>query len=186
MRTFNKVNVSRIVGLFTLVLSSLWIASCSSVTVESYSGNFPKLIVDEFFDGDLSAHGVVKNRSGKVIRYFTADLKADWKEGIGTLDESFVFDDGERQKRIWTLTPNQGKGYTATAGDVVGSGDLMTSGNALFMKYVLQVPYNGDLINVNVDDRMYLVEDNVLLNESILTKFGFHVGSVTLVILKSP
>ncbi len=95
-----------------------------------------------------------------------------------------MFDDGEKQERIWTLTPNGDGTYTATAGDVVGSGQLKTSGNALFMKYVLQVPYNDGIIDVNVDDRMYLVEPSVVINESVLTKFGFEVGYLTLTIRK--
>ncbi len=179
------MNVIRRFGSFTLVcVFSLLLISCSSVSVETYSNNEPKLVVEEFFKGDLVAYGMVKNRGGEVTRYFTADLNGSWENGIGTLDESFVFDDGEKQKRIWTLTPHAEKGYMATAGDVVGSGHLMTSGNALFMKYVLQIPYDDSVIEVNVDDRMYLVDDNVLLNESLLTKFGFNVGAVSLVILK--
>lgn len=179
MYFFKKIALLSVIGLFAVLLTS-----CSSVAVETYKDNTPKLVVEDFFDGDLVAHGMVKNRRGEVIRYFTADLLASWEEGIGTLDESFIFDDGEHQQRIWTLTPNEHKGYIATAPDVVGSGELMTSGNALFMKYILQVPYGDDLIEVNVDDRMYLIEEKVLLNESMLTKFGFNVGSVTLVILK--
>jgi len=179
MRAIQKMSLYVAASLLSLLL-----ISCSSVSVETYSENEPKLAVVDFFDGDLVAHGIVKNRGGEVIRYFSADLKASWKDGVGTLDESFIFNDGEKQKRIWTLTPHSEKGYVATAEDVIGFGHLKTSGNALFMKYVLQIPYNGSVIDVNVDDRMYLIENNVLMNESLLTKFGFNVGSVSLVILK--
>ena len=85
------------------------LAACSSITVQDYAANQPTLVPETFFQGKLTAHGVVKNRGGKVIRYFNADIKAYWKDGVGTLEEDFMFDDGEPDRRVWTLTP-QGNG----------------------------------------------------------------------------
>jgi len=61
---------------------------------------------------------------------------------------------------------------------------MRVSGNALFLDYVLRIPYDGDTIDLRIDDRMYQVSDKVLLNESIMTKVGFDVGEITLVIIK--
>lgn len=167
-----------------LVASVLLLTACSSSNLQDYADNRPILDVQTFFSGKLTAHGIVKNRSGKVIRYFNADLVGTWKDGVGRLEEDFLFDDGELEQRTWVLTPHAQGGYLATANDVIGSGHLRTAGNALFMQYILQVPYKDGSIDLHVDDRMYLVKDNVLMNESILTKFGLQVGSVNLVILK--
>lgn len=169
-----------------LILPFILLAGCSSTDVSIYAKNKPEFKLEEFFNGPLTAHGVLKNRSGEVTRYFNADLMGSWKDGVGTLKENFLFDDGEKQQRVWTLKPNANGQYTSTAGDVVGKGSLALSGNALFMKYVLQVPYDGDVINVNVDDRMYMVNKNVVINESVLSKFGFNVGYLSLVIEKRP
>jgi hypothetical protein len=54
----------------------------------------------------------------------------------------------------------------------------------MFLEYVLSIPYNGDTINVRVDDRMYLVSPTVLLNESSMFKFGVELGSIVLVIIR--
>lgn len=164
--------------------SAVLIAGCSSVEVTDYAKNQPKFDLPEFFSGHLKAHGILKNRSGKVIRYFNADLVGEWKNGIGTLNEDFVFNDGEKQHRTWTMTPDENGHYSATANDVVGTGQINQAGNAMFMKYVLEVPYKGDTLDVHVDDRMYRVNDNVVINESVLSKFGFNVGYLTLVIEK--
>ncbi|MBJ7554603.1 DUF3833 domain-containing protein [Marinomonas spartinae] len=158
--------------------------ACSSPNVALYAKNKPEFKLQQFFNGPLTAHGIVKNRSGEVIRYFNADLVGSWNNGVGTLKEHFLFNDGEKQQRTWTLTPTKNGKYESSAGDVVGKGSLNMAGNALFMKYVLQVPYDGDVINVNVDDRMYMVNPNVVINESVLSKFGFDVGYLTLVIEK--
>ena len=160
------------------------LVSCSSVQVSDYAANKPVLILEEFFNGRLIANGLVKSRSGRVERYFTAVIDASWENGIGTLDEDFVFNDGETQQRIWTLVPQADGRYIATAPDVVGEGTLQVAGNSAFLDYVLRVPYHDNEYDIQIDDRMYLVSDKVLLNESLLTKWGFEVGSLTLVIEK--
>lgn len=167
-----------------LLITTLLLAACSSVTVEDYADNKPALDPKTFFNGDMSAHGVVKDRSGKVIRYFNATIKAYWKGDIGTLEEDFIFDDGEEQRRVWTLTPNGRGGYIGTAGDVIGDGDIKIAGNSMFLNYVLRVPYNDGTIDLAIDDRMYLVSPTVMINESTMTKFGINVGSLLLVIEK--
>ncbi len=158
---------------------------CSSHDVAQYEGREPVLDVKQFFSGKLSAHGVVKNRSGAVIRHFNAEILATWDQhGTGTLDETFLFNDGEQQKRIWILRPSADGAYIASANDVVGESPLSTAGNGLFLNYVLQIPYKDGTTNVKVDDRMFLVNESTIINESVLKKFGFRVASVSLVIVK--
>lgn len=165
------------------VIILLVLTACSNVEVDDYQGIKPTFNVETFFSGKLKAHGIVKNRQGRMIRHFSADIDAYWEGGVGTLEEVFIFNDGERQERIWTLKKSGDSGsYIATAGDVIGEGTLASSGNAVFLKYVLRVPYKGSTIDVTVDDRMYLVSDDTLINESALYKFGFNVGEVVLTI----
>ncbi len=158
------------------------VAGCSRIPVEEYADNRPTLDPEAFFNGQLTAHGVVKNRSGKVIRHFNADIKAYWRDGVGTLEEDFVFDDGEEDRRVWTLTPTGGGRYTGTAGDVVGPGEISIAGNSMFLDYTLRIPWNDGTLDLRIDDRMYLVHPDVLINESKMRKFGFGVGEILLVI----
>jgi len=170
-----------------LILSLAHLAGCGSTPLSEYAGGQPEFIPREFFDGQLTAHGVVMDRGGRVTRRFNADIDASWDaRGVGTLDEQFLFDDGEAQQRVWTLTPNGDGGYIGRAGDVVGDGSLDYAGNAVFLDYVLRIPYGDDTIDLKVDDRMYLVNENLLINESRLSKFGFHVGSILLTIVRHP
>jgi hypothetical protein len=160
--------------------------ACSNVKVTDYTDNKPLLDVEQFFNGNLTAHGVVKDRGGRVIRHFNASIAATWADGVGTLVEDFVFDDGETQRRIWTLKPDDQGRYTGTAGDVVGEAKLQRAGNSLFLDYVLRLPYQGSEVDVHVDDRMYLVSPDILINESVMSKFGWRVGNLVLVIARQP
>jgi hypothetical protein len=167
-----------------LLAMTLGLAGCTPVTVQDYADNRPLLVPEEFFQGQLTAHGVIKNRGGKVIRYFNADIKAYWENGIGTLEEDFIFDDGKPERRVWTLTPQADGTYTGTAGDVIGDGQITLAGNSMFLDYVLRIPYNDGTLDLRIDDRMYLVNPTMLINESTMTKFGVRVGEILLVIEK--
>jgi hypothetical protein len=173
-----------IIRFSLLILSVGILSACASISVTEYSNNGPKLVLQEFFDGPLSANGIVKDRSGKVIRYFNASIDASWEGDVGTLDENFVFDDGEKQQRIWTIVKDDAGKYIGTANDVIGSSQLKVAGNSLFLNYVLRIPYEDGTLDLSIDDRMYLVSENVLINESVMTKWGFQVGEIVLVIEK--
>ncbi|WP_417530593.1 DUF3833 domain-containing protein [Marinobacter lipolyticus] len=168
-----------------LLLSVLILAGCAGPSLDDYSDREPQLVPEQFFDGELSARGVVKDWSGTVIRTFDADINASWDaRGVGTLDEVFRFDDGEVQTRTWILTPSD-DGYLAEAGDVVEPGTMRWQGNAIHMNYVLRVPYGDGTIDVRMDDWMYLVTPNALINQTTMSKWGVDVGEVVLVITKN-
>ncbi len=173
-------------SLFLLFVLLTGLSGCGAVTVDEYANNQPTLVPETFFQGQLTAHGVIKDRGGKVIRYFNADIKAYWQDGIGTLEEDFLFDDGEPDRRVWTLTPTGEGQYVGTAGDVVGEGKISVAGNSMFLDYVLQIPWDDGTLDLRIDDRMYLVNPTTLINESIMTKFGIRVGEILLVISKVP
>jgi hypothetical protein len=170
-----------------LLLMSVVLVGCAGPGLDDYNGMEPALTPQEFFTGELHARGVVKDRSGEVIRTFDADISASWDEdGVGTLDEVFRFNDGEVQTRVWTLTPNDDGSLHADAGDVVQPGTMRWQGNAINMNYVLRVAYgeDDDTIDVNMDDWMYLITPDTLINETSMTKWGFEVGEIVLVIQK--
>ncbi|MGM0450802.1 MAG: DUF3833 domain-containing protein [Pseudomonadota bacterium] len=172
--------VSRLTVMLLLALPLL--AACSGPAIDDYAGEEPELVPSEFFQGELTARGVVKDRSGEVIRHFDATIDASWDDnGVGTLDEVFEYNDGETDTRVWTLEPRDG-GYHATAGDVTEPGFMESEGNAIHMNYVLEVPYGDSTINVRMDDWMYRVTEDTVINETEMTYWGFRVGEVVLVI----
>ena len=174
----------RTLNIFFILIFIMLLTACSTIQVSDYRDRSPQMVPEHFFDGDLTAHGIVKNRSGKVIRTFTANIKAYWVGDEGTLEEDFVFDDGEKQRRVWKLVRQHDGNYIGTAGDVIGPGEAEVAGNSMFLDYILAVPYKDDTINLSIDDRMYLIEPNIMINESVMSKFGFRVGEIVLVIQK--
>ena len=141
-----------------------------------------QLRLEEFFDGRLWADGVVLDRRGRERRRFHVDMQALWQGDWGRLQESYVFDDGQRQRRTWSLRrlpERQGlRRYEATAGDVVGTARASGSGHSLHWNYLLALPLGERVLRVRMDDRMYLLGDKLLLNHTRMLKFGLHVASL--------
>ena len=173
---------ARWTGWAALLLAALVLAGCGRTPIREYSDNTPTLDLEQFFNGPLTAHGVIENRSGKVIRYFNATIDAHWENGTGTLEEHFIYNDGTTDQRTWTLTRAGDGRYVGTAGDVVGEADIEVAGNTMYLNYVLRAPYKDKTIDLAIDDRMYLVAPDVLINESRMSKWGFGVGRILLVI----
>jgi len=49
---------------------------------------------------------------------------------------------------------------------------------------VLALPVDDKVYNVDFDDWMFLMDDKVMLNRSVMSKFGFRLGEVTLSFVK--
>jgi hypothetical protein len=158
----------------------LGLAGCGTVDVQRYADQTPVLDLREYFDGTLDAHGVFQNRSGEVVRRFHVLIEASWEGDVGTLDEHFTYSDGTTERRVWTIVRHDANRYTGTAGDVVGEASGEARGNALRWRYVLALPVDDKVYNVDFDDWMFLMDERVMLNRSVMSKFGFRLGEVTL------
>lgn len=171
-------------SLLTLGLCGV-LTGCSAPQIEDFNGTAPEFIPQEYFNGPMTAYGMVKDRDGNVIRRFKGKLVGSWDEnGVGTLDEKFVYDDGEIQTRVWTLKPTDKKTFIGTAGDIVGEAQMVANGNTVMIDYTMRVPYNDSTIDINVRDWLHLQEDGVILNHSKMKKFGFEVGELVITIIK--
>ena len=160
-----------------VVLIATLLASCASVQVLDYAQEKPKFDLQQYFNGRVIAHGIVQDRSGKVIRRMTVDMKGTWVGDTGTLDEDFTYSDGKKERRVWTIKKN-GDRYIGTAADVVGEAVGSASGNALNWKYVLALPVDDKVYNVDFDDWMWQLDDKVMINRAVFSKFGFKLGEV--------
>jgi hypothetical protein len=156
-------------------------AACSTpVWPGHYADQLPQLDLERYFNGRLDAHGMFQDRSGKVIKRFTVVMRCSWVGAVGTFDEDFTYSDGTRQKRIWTVRKVAPGHYVGSAPDVVGQAVGIVSGNALHWNYVLALPVEGRVVNVDFEDWMFLIDERVMLNRAAMSKFGFGLGQVTL------
>jgi hypothetical protein len=167
-----------------LALLALMLASCKATINDYQATTKPDFEMSEYFNGELRAYGIVQNRSGKVIRRFSADLTGSWESGSGTLDETFVYDDGETQQRIWNLEKLSSAQYKGVANDVVGTAYGNSNGFAFNWHYTLLITVDGKEWAVNLNDWIYQLDEKRIINRTVMKKWGIKVGEITLFIEK--
>ena len=170
-----------------LIISLFLITNCSNNSAmkpEDFKNKEPRLIIENYLSGNVKAWGVLQNRSGKVIRQFSADLNGKWDGKQLILDEKFNWDDGEIQTRQWQITKIDSNNYEGTAGDVVGKAKGYSYGPAFKFEYVLLVPVKSKKIKIKFDDWIFKQDDKIAINRAKMTKFGFTVGELTVMFSK--
>lgn len=159
----------------------LAISGCSQ-SVSEYSRETPQLKLNQFFQGESKAWGVLHNWQGQQSVRFSAELCGDWQGDQGNLYELFYFSDGRIEQRHWQLQQSADGRISGIAGDVVGQAAGQLAGNTMYWEYTLRIPYDGETLDVTVKDWLYLIDNENLINRSTLHKFGLTVGELTLAI----
>lgn len=156
------------------------LAGCAGPAPSDYAAEKPLLDLRRYFDGELTAHGIFTDRSGRIVRRFTVAMTGTWQGNQGTLDERFTYSDGSTERRVWRLTDLGGGRWEGRADDVVGVAQGVAAGNTLNWRYTLALPVDGRVWEVQFDDWMVLMDERVMLNKAVMSKFGITLGEVTL------
>jgi hypothetical protein len=162
------------------------LAGCAGPQIGDYAAERPLLDLRQYFNGTLDAYGVFTDRSGKVVKRFTVVMRCSWNGDEGVLDEDFIYSDGTTGKRVWRMKHLGNGRYSGRADDVIGEATGETQGNAFRWGYRLALPVDGKVYNVQFDDWMYLMDERVMLNKAVMSKFGVRLGEVTLSFVKRP
>lgn len=149
------------------------------MNIQDYKDIKPTLNLFDYFEGSTRGWGMFQDRNGVLKRQFVVDIKGTINEqGQLQLKEDFVWNDGEKSQRIWTISKEDNNYFSGTASDVIGKAKGESSGNAFQWKYVLNLPVGDKTYKVNFNDWMFLQPDGVLLNRAKMSKFGFALGEV--------
>lgn len=142
------------------------------------------LRLEEFFDGPASAYGIFQDRFGKPRRLFNAEVEPTFEDGLLTLLERFTFDDGAEEQRTWKIRPESDGYYKATADGVIGQAAGQVEGPALRWRYAFALNIGSRIINVQFDDFICQQSESVLINLTVMKKWGFHTGDLNIIFLK--
>ena len=180
----NRNDMHNLTRLF-IAAAILLLSGCSGVDISTYADNRPRFDIFSYFSGDTRGWGIVQDRSGEMTRQFVVDIVGETNEaGELVLTEDFLWNDGERSRRIWTIAREGDNSFSGTASDVIGSASGISAGNALNWSYVLALEVDGSTWEISFDDWMFLQEDGVLLNRATMSKFGLTVGEVIIAFKK--
>lgn len=157
----------------------LQLAGCSA-DIADYRQQQPTLDIFQYFQGETQAWGMVQDHSGKQLRRFHVEINGAVVGDTLTLNEQFLYDDGEKQQRVWHIRRLSDNRYEGTAGDIEGVAKGTAAGNAFNWHYSMNVKASGSTWLLHFDDWMYLQDGKHLFNKTEMKKFGLTVGTVTL------
>ena len=166
-------------------------SGCSSQKIEDLAARSPALSLESFFEGEVIAYGIFEDYSQSLSRQFRVNITGTVEGNQLTLEEDFLYDDGETQRRVWVIT-NLGQDaagitrYEGRADDVIGIANGHVAGNALHWRYTVALPVGDDVYHIDFDDWIYQQDEHVAINRARLLKFGIEVGAVTLAFIRGP
>lgn len=154
-----------------------------------YADNRPALKLEKFFEGRSYAYGIFEDRFGNLKRQFRVQIDGQTVQGRLTLDEQFIYDDGETARRVWTidnLGPDEAGliRYQGHAEDIDGVATGQVAGNVLSWSYDIVLSMSGQELQVRFDDFIYQISQDIAINRAFVSKWGVEIGSVTLVFLR--
>ena len=171
--------------VFVLILIFFFTGCTNNMKPTDFKDQKPRLIIENYLSGNVKAWGMLQNRSGKVTRQFKADLNGKWDGSTLILNEQFNWNDGEKQKRQWTIKKIDEHHYEGKASDVVGTAKGFSYGPVFKFEYVLMIPIKGKNIKITFDDWIFMQDESIAINRATMTKFGFKVAELTVFFVKN-
>ena len=176
-----------ITTMFLIGVIAVWFVPRGDISANA--DRLPAFDLFSFFDRKTVAYGIFEDRFGNLKRQFRVQIDGQIDAGRLTLDERFIYDDGETAQRIWTidnLGPD-GSGlilYQGRAEDIVGKAKGQVAGNVLSWSYDIVLSMSGQQLQVRFDDFIYQLDQDIAINRAFVSKWGVEIGSVTLVFLR--
>lgn len=157
------------------------------MTMTAIEGRGPRLVLEDFFQGESRAWGLFQDRFGAIRRQFGVAIRGHWNasEATLTLEEDFLYDDGETEQRRWVLHKTGPDSYEGSAADVAGKASGRISGNAFHWTYDFNLRVGKGRMRVHFDDWMVLQPDGALLNVARVSKLGIVVGTASIFFLRA-
>lgn len=163
-----------------LVLCLTVLLSACSADVEDYRHATPNFDLFGYFEGESRAWGMIQDYSKKQTRRFSVSLKGKVEGDTLVLVEDFLFHDGEKDQRVWTIVRQEQDRFVGTADDIIGQAVGVQSGNVLHWTYDFLLNVGDEELEVHFDDWLYRQDERHVFNRTSIRKFGIEVAEVTL------
>ena len=154
--------------------------------IETFKYRTPNLSLESYFLGKTWAWGIFEDRFGRLRRSFQVNIQGQLVDGQLILDEDFIYDDHQTEKRIWRIQSKGDGHYQGKADDIIGEAKGQCAGNALNWKYKMDLPVGNSKLRVTFNDWMFLQPGDVMVNKAKVTKWGVHLGTAILFFTKQP
>ena len=141
--------ISACFSLMSLIFLGSILTACSQQKLADFAETEPAFSLLEFFEGNSIAYGIFEDRFGTLKRRFKVNIAGEvsQQETAGkiidqiVLTEDFIYEDGETQQRIWTISKKISEDgnalYQGVASDVTSAADSVGCQNGSILSSVL-------------------------------------------------
>jgi hypothetical protein len=147
----------------------------------------PRMILEEFFDGQCIGWGIMQSRFGKLQRRFDIAASGEWDEPSGMLHlrERYEFDDGQVDLVSWSISKKSDERYIGREPTIVGDAQGDQGGEWYRWRYRRDVPgKEGSSTRLGFDDWFWLQNPKVLLAKARVSKLNVRTADMTVVYQK--
>jgi len=168
----------------SVALISLLVVGCSNMEIEDFQKTQPEFVLEEYFQGKTQAWGLFEDRFGDVRRQFVVTIDGTWDGTTLVLNEDFVYNDGEIENRVWSVSKTGKATYEGETENAIGKAIGVSKGNAFNWNYDFNLKVGEDYWKVRFEDWMFLQPNGVVLNKAVVTRWGIRIGTVFLAFSK--
>jgi len=165
---------------FVAGLSALSLFGCATAPAapSDAAGAF---LLERDLHGAAVARGEFRAING-VRRGFTVEMRGSLEGDVFILEEDFLYDDGERDRKTWRLRRVAPGRYVGAREDVVGEAQGRQDGNYFRLEYDVRLPGRDGApgMKVRFRDVMARTADGAILNRASVGWWGFRIARVEL------
>jgi hypothetical protein len=116
--------------ILTLGLALLMLALAAAAPKSPTTGSSSRRWTFSLLSGQNGSLGDGSGSQRQQLRRFHVAIDGDVVGDTLTLHERFIYDDGEKQQRVWRIRRTGDHRYEGTAGDIAGVASGQAAGNA--------------------------------------------------------
>lgn len=144
-----------------------------------------KLNFEKFFTGKVVAEGYMiffypKRRKKNLKVLFSGTFK----KNTLALEENYFENNLKTNTRNWYFEKQSDDSYIGNEKNILHPFKIIIETNSLEMKYKFKTQFKSFNFNVNVEDQMYLIRKNTIINKTKVSKFNIPIAESFLLYTK--
>lgn len=150
----------------------------------NHNKKLPTFSMESYFSNKVTALGYMTFFYPiKTIKDIKINFSGKFHKNTLTLKENYT-DNDSKVLRVWSFKKKSSSCYIGKESNVKGTIKVSIYGNKLNMKYRFKTNYKKIYFSVNVKDNMYLVDEETLINTTVVSKYGIALAESFLVYKK--
>lgn len=162
-----------------ILLGALALGACASAP-PAPTGPIRPLTLDQAFAGQKTGRGLFRIYLTGDERRFEARLRGTLSMGGTrlTVVEDFIYDDGEKNRLTWVFDRTGPGLWSGRREDTVGTASAVEENGVIRLSYTADFKSPSGVNRLGFADIIYRRADGLIVNDAVVSRGGFPVGSV--------